>query len=157
MAIEFIKDYGFCPATLGGYAAEVKYDDILFRIYGITPSLKEVFFSYQKEDMEFFEKGWVLEQENKALFDKYTTFVATIIKELKLDEKSSSLFDTEEMLYAKSRDIFHNLMDSFTSDKEESFTRYKAISTKVELIIEEFRKTCVVSEENLAFLEKPTL
>lgn len=89
------KEVGFAPATLGGLAVKLKTEKGWFFVFGITEDLSEIDFDYSTTGREDdYTKSFEIDIDyGDGFYDNMQPHVIGVLKEFKLDERASKLFE----------------------------------------------------------------
>ena len=89
------KEIGFAPASLGGLGVILETEKGWFFVFGITEDLSEIDFDYSttgKED-DYTKSFEVDIDYGDGFYDNMKPHVISTLKEFKLDERASKLFE----------------------------------------------------------------
>lgn len=95
MTVEFIKEEGFAPATLGGLAVTIKSEKGLFFVFSITEDLHDICFNYSPTGLEEdYERGPDINgaEEEDGLYGELKAYLIEILSVQKLNRKALNKF-----------------------------------------------------------------
>lgn len=89
------EEVDFHPGSLNGLAVKLKTELGLFYIFSITEDLSEIDYYYSKtgDDEDLVEACEIDLEQGEGFYEKTKLYLIDILKEFKLDERASSLFE----------------------------------------------------------------
>lgn len=145
MTIEFIKEEGFAPATLGGLAVTLKSEKGLFFVFSITEDLNDICFNHSPSGLEEdYERGPDIEGANEedGLYGDLKSYLIEIL--------------SRENLHVKALNKFKRYYRSNFGEEYKPKNTLPLISEKIEIISIKKDAFCAASLGGLALYIQTT-